>query len=359
MAAKLTKSRRKLTSLGKVVLLTTVLSLAAAWNTGTNLYYLVFSGLASFLVVSWFSVRWTMRHLAVRRNCPGATHCGAPFSIGVTVENRSKFLPALFMSVEPVQDHFSIGSGYAPAIPAGAMAELTLRAVYEKRGVYTLTPMRFVSTFPFGLIACWRELKDHLEIVVYPPIVPARIAMAEQAAYIRPVRVRTNEIGDEFHSLRDYVLGDDLRFVAWRASARIGRLLVREFGYTSSRTVLFAFDSRYDPNVTDFSENFEEAVITIASLASTLLARQYKVAILTADSRLKMGEGNGHLLRALDLLARVQPAPADAPDAFSEAEGLDDARGAVHILVSPDPSQWGMRTPTGAHILDPREVIHA
>jgi uncharacterized protein (DUF58 family) len=49
--------------------------------------------------------------------------------------------------------------------------------------------------------------------------------------------------GREFDRLRDYVLGDEFRDVAWKASARHGRLIVREFRLDRSQDVLLCLDS--------------------------------------------------------------------------------------------------------------------
>ncbi len=48
--------------------------------------------------------------------------------------------------------------------------------------------------------------------------------------------------GREFDRLRDYVLGDDLRDVAWKSSARHGRLIVQEFRLDRSQDVLVCLD---------------------------------------------------------------------------------------------------------------------
>lgn len=35
--------------------------------------------------------------------------------------------------------------------------------------------------------------------------------------------------GFEFHQLRDYVQGDDIRYIDWKASARSSKMLVRQY----------------------------------------------------------------------------------------------------------------------------------
>ncbi len=48
--------------------------------------------------------------------------------------------------------------------------------------------------------------------------------------------------GFEFNQIRDYQMGDDVRFIDWRASARTNKLLVREYIEERSRTVIVLLD---------------------------------------------------------------------------------------------------------------------
>lgn len=48
--------------------------------------------------------------------------------------------------------------------------------------------------------------------------------------------------GIEFHQIRDYQTGDDVRFIDWRGSARLGKLLIKECLQERNRTVIVAVD---------------------------------------------------------------------------------------------------------------------
>ncbi|HTM06002.1 MAG TPA: DUF58 domain-containing protein [Patescibacteria group bacterium] len=55
-------------------------------------------------------------------------------------------------------------------------------------------------------------------------------------------RSSTKGMGFDFEALRDYAIGDDIRFVDWRASSRASSLLVREFRQDQLKTVLLVVD---------------------------------------------------------------------------------------------------------------------
>ena len=348
--------RWRLCRAGYVIILIALLTLLAAWNTGTNLFYILFAGLASVLLVSFALARRSLRRLVTSREAPEAVHRGAPFGVTVRIENHRRILPAVSVRLEYV-DKPGESAGYVLAIPPRKAAVLRLKECFERRGVFRLGGMDLVSSFPFGLIEARKRIEQGPEVVVYPRILPARTAMVERSAVAGVVTRRSHGDGDEFFSLRDYVRGDDLRHAAWRPSARLGKLLMKEFALETSRSVLFIMDSRYRPDLDGFVEDFEEAIEVAASLAVTLLNRQYNVSVITPDGFVPEDRGMAQVLRLLDFFARMEPARPEAPDPFDHGSVADTKR-AICLFVSPDRSQWGRRLTGGAHILSPSEVVH-
>lgn len=367
MSNKSFRTRRKFRLAGYIFVLIMMLVLLAAWNTGTNLFYLLFGAIASFIVVSLATSGLSLRKIHLKREAPAAVYRGARFSTLVRLENRSAGLPAISVRAEKARmDNGQLAEeedesrfvGYVLSLPAGKTAILRTSELYERRGVYPLPDIVLVTSFPFGLIECRRRISDDGEIVVYPRVLPARTALIEQAeGRADLLKTRIGE-GDEFFSLREYVPGDDIRRVAWKASARSSTLLVRDLERQTSRIVLFTFDTRWRPDIDDFAVHFESAIEVVASLAFTLLARQYTVAMVTADDSLTEGEGHAHFIKLLEKLARLEPAAPDAPNPF--ATELSDARGITNLYVTADPTMWGRREEAaGVFVIDPREVIRA
>jgi uncharacterized protein (DUF58 family) len=48
--------------------------------------------------------------------------------------------------------------------------------------------------------------------------------------------------GLEFDQLRDYQIGDDVRFIDWNSSARMNKVLVKQFYEERNRTIIIALD---------------------------------------------------------------------------------------------------------------------
>ena len=72
----------------------------AAWNTGNNLLFLVFSVLTSSLFVAWTAARVSLRDLVVSARFPDHIFAGEPAPVIVTVHNTKRVLPSFSVVVE-------------------------------------------------------------------------------------------------------------------------------------------------------------------------------------------------------------------------------------------------------------------
>ena len=106
-----------------------------------------------------------------------------------------------------------------------------------QRGWQMLPRLRLASEYPFGLFHVWSWLNPEFSALIYPRLEanapPLPLAGAETPS--RTVRMS----GDELASLREYRPDDPQRNIAWKASARHDRLMVKEFELRRGReTVL-------------------------------------------------------------------------------------------------------------------------
>ena len=80
--------------------------------------------------------------------------------------------------------------------------------------------------------------------------------------------------------MREYVPGDDLRRIVWRASARTGKIMVREAeqGITDKITIILDTDrGSHSRDGEGLSESFETGVRVAASLAVRHLREGYEI----------------------------------------------------------------------------------
>lgn len=330
----------------------------AAFNTGENLLYLLAAFAIGFPIFAALISTLAFRGLVVTVDAPEAVHRNEPFTILVRVLNRRRWWPVLSICAA-YDDDESVTLAYVPTLAPGLAADLRLERSFPRRGVHMLPGVRLSSGFPMGLFERIRTYNGQSEVVVYP-----RVHRIDRSALERlddsGNRPRpTLASGDEFYALREYVPGDDIRFISWRVSARLGELIVRELEPGSLRSVVLIVDTRGIPNSVETDDQFELAIELAASLAVAFLDRQYSVALITPQGVVPLGQGEGHITRALDLLARVTAVPYESlGDEWYRASG--DLAGATKVCVATDPAQWGGAGLSGGiRVLDPEEVLHA
>lgn len=343
---------------GYAFAVTSVLVLMAAWNTGINLLFFIFGGLVSFLLVSLFASLIALRKIELQREVPYAVHRGAVFSLTISIRSKRKRSPAYSIRVEETSQR-DRSIAFITKLAAGESAVVRVKNAIEKRGVHKLSPLEMVCSFPFGLIERRKRIDDGAVVVVYPRISSVRTAALENAPGTGDTPQLARVDGTEYFSMREYAPGDDVRRIAWRASARLDSLIVKDLEQETTKNLTFLLDTREASGVSDFEDRFEDAVELVASLAATMLNRQYSVSIITPTTFLPDGEGKAQLLKVLDILARVQPLPDTATDVFSVANLYDAKRGAC-LFISANPQIWG-RTVAGGmgRVLDPREMLRA
>lgn len=358
MAMNLGKNRARLTRRGLVFVIINVILAVSAWNTAIYVYYIVLAATGAILIVSWFSPRRALALLAAERAAPQAVHRNTRFPMTIRLRNRSRWVPAVYVRIRlcnPLSTQVSL----IPAIAPNTEVAVRLTMQMDRRGVYPLPDIELAVSTPFGFIEARRVLRDGSEIVVYPRVRALRTSAFSEIQRLDNAPRRTLGEGGDFFSLRRYVPGDDLRKVAWRPSARANTLLVRELAAEASRDVVLVLDNRRARDSADFEDRFEGAVELAASLAVTLLHRQFNVAVFTLSRTLPLDHSAPHVLKVLDLLARLQPGPPDDPDPFQLVLEQTWLSGVRMLCVSPEEAQWGRTIRAGIRVLDPREVLYA
>ncbi len=87
-------------------------------------------------------------------------------------------------------------------------------------------------------------------------------------------------ISTDFREIRDYQTGDPMKLINWKATARIGRVLVNEFEREGKKTVLFVVDAREAMKIGIESESpYEHAMNLVASMAHRFLRKDYHMGL--------------------------------------------------------------------------------
>ena len=104
---------------------------------------------------------------------------------------------------------------------------LSVEVPTHRRGRQKCPRFRLITQYPLSLFRAWSWLRPEVECVVYPRAHPQPPQLPLPAHGEAPVSVQPDPDAD-FAGLRDYRIGDNLREIAWKPSARAGKLISRE-----------------------------------------------------------------------------------------------------------------------------------
>ena len=234
-----------------------------------------------------------------------------------------------------------IGTGVArfdaPSLGIGDSWDDIFIVPTPRRAILDVGPARTVRGDPLGLARREVISGERMELFVHPRIVRL---VGSTAGWLRDLEGRTtNDLSPSdvaFHTLREYVPGDDRRHVHWRTSARLGRLMVRQYVDTRRSHLGLVLSTDLADYATD--DEFELAVSIVGSLGVGALADDQTVTVTTGGKPLPAVNGQ-RLLDGLSGLERGRGA-GDVRDLVKRSIPL--VRGASVVALvggsSMDPS---------------------
>jgi uncharacterized protein (DUF58 family) len=255
------------------------------------------------------AVLWTLPSpkLAVRRDiAPVRVARGEP-AVGVLhVTNEGRAVRGL--SARDAAGSADVAVD-VPRLRSGGSRSVTYRLPTERRGEIPVGPLRLVRADPLRLARRVREYGTPRTLLVRPRTVPLALLPSGRAHHLEgPTSDRSPAGTATFHALREYVIGDELRHVHWKSSARTGTLMVRQLVDASLPTTTVVLEAR--PESWPEPDDFELAVDAAASVAAGAASASFPVRVLTgagpvADTR----GGPGDVEVLLDRLTAVAPEP--------------------------------------------------
>ena len=285
---------------------------AAAMNSGLNLLFLVFGMMLFLILASGVLSELGLRNLEVTRKVPKAVFAGRPFLVLLSVKNAKKRIPTYSLEVEDVADGRPVERRcFFLKLPGGRKQEAAYRHRLAKRGVHHLNAFRLATRFPFGLIRKSRDIEAPLELLVFPAvrqISKKRLAQTMGSPVVGPGASRPSRAG-EFAGLRAYQPGDDPRDIHWRASARQGRMLAREWEEEAGQRVLIWLRT---PDVKPNDDLWEDTISEAASYATAFLEQGIATGLKSPRGNISTGLGakqKNRILRELALLPKARQMP--------------------------------------------------
>ncbi len=256
----------RLTRAGIGLLVVVVICLILGRTFGlTEMFYLAGMGLVAMVVAAITTLSARLELAVGRVASPSRLRVGTPARVDLSLSNRSRRRTPVLHLRDQVQNSAGAALILAP-IAANGSAQVAYRLPTRQRGSLNIGPLDLRIGDPLGLTTSVVRASDQVTLVVYPELLDLGVLHAtaghDPTADQQPVRSLATG-GDEFFALRPYVVGDELRRVHWRASARTGELVVKQEERPRTGRVTVILDQRYE----SYTEaGFERAVSATLSV---------------------------------------------------------------------------------------------
>jgi uncharacterized protein (DUF58 family) len=318
----------RVTREGWIYILGIVLVALAAINTGNNLLFLILASLIASILMSGILSSITLAGVELKLDLPEHIFAGQTVRANVELENEKLSLPSFSLRVEATKKKGQEAAAlletpvYFPYLPRQQSVKQRVPLLFPQRGLYRQEAFRIVTRFPFGFLQKARRLDLATEALVYPPVAASSEFLEVLPGLQGAMESYTKGRGQDLYALRGYLPTDSARHVHWKASARLGELMVREFAREDDCRVLLVFDPQ-SPAAKSASgqekERFERAVTFCAALAWNFHERGAMLEFRSVDAATPLGPASEHIFGILRHLALVQPvAPNSRPELLSE-----------------------------------------
>jgi uncharacterized protein (DUF58 family) len=320
----------RITFEGWIYLLAIILVALTALNTGNNLLFLILASLIAIVLMSGILSSVTLSGVAMRLELPEHIFAGQAVRAMVELENEKLTLPSFSLRVEAATAKGAPPAPmlatpvYFPYLPRQERVQQIVPMTFPRRGVYRQEAFRITTRFPFGFLQKSRRMDLSAEALVYPSVEPNAEYVEILPGIKGALESHAKGHGQDLYALREYVTTDSARHVHWKASARYGALMVREFAREEDFRVLLVLDphlpvdstSGVNSHDSEMTRRFDRAVTICASLAWHFYERSSFLQFRTAGIETPLAATEEIIFDILRHLALVQPLPHDPHQAL-------------------------------------------
>ena len=191
---------------------------------------------------------------------PQEIYAGNQVPVRISMQNRRRFLPAFLIGL--TAERISV---LLPFTPGRGTSSLYTNVTFHKRGLHTIEDSFVFSVFPFNFFTRFKRLHRSYTITVLPSLKACDLASLYRKERKSRGERASEKIGydTDIISIREYVRGDPMKYIHWKATARTGKLKTKEYSSLSYQPVIIEFDRVL---VKDIEERISCVAYTIVQL---------------------------------------------------------------------------------------------
>lgn len=353
--------------LGLIAAVLFVIAVVNDWSTPDRLIVT----LLIVLILAWIWTRLSLQRLGLTRSLTSdRVRAGEWVTEELTLTNYA-LLPKLWIEVRDLSSLPGHQAGRVVHLGSRSASTWSATTRCERRGRYRLGPIAMSSGDAFGLFELRKMIPAMHELIVYPPQVDVSdipMPMANMSGG-RASRVNPSLAAHQISGIREYSAGDPLNRISWNATARLGRMMVKEFDPEPTSDIWILLDlnesddagrephngsvRNAEPSV---DEELEYALAVAGSLAEQCLADGRKVGLIVNRSmpiRLDADNSQRQWFRVFETLAVASSFGHRSLFEAIQAESRRFSRNSGLIVITSSTSQDWV---AAAHSLVQRQV---
>lgn len=312
-----------LTNRGGVVIVSGVFCLAFGFSTVN--YYLVLLGiflvLGSVISMPYFELAVDLDNIEITRTIDKEKVFSEDFIfVTVTVKNKGRLRIDYLEVFDTYPEIFTLVLGKSimtTRLDPGEEKVFSYVLQCRRRGTHKIGPVKLVVHDRLGLHFEQKVFEIYTELLIYPSYQDIRKleAMGGRRTLGRIFGVHKTKqkgMGTEFFGIRNYFPMDEYRRIDWKATAKTGGIMVREFGTEKNIKILILLDTSMSmggglPDNTKLDYSIRAAVL----LAKLALERRDEVGVVAFSNKVhsyvKPGMGKEYFYKILEALANLEP----------------------------------------------------
>jgi uncharacterized protein (DUF58 family) len=211
------------TRLGWLFAVTLAILLIGSINYALSLGFALTFLLAGTALAAMVHTARNLSRMAVSAGRAEPVFAGETAQFRLYLDSRGEFdRPSILVR------HLGSGAQLVLDVPAGGIAEVVLGVPAQRRGWLELGRVMLETRFPLGIFRAWSYVEPAARCLIYPR--PERAPLPPESGESATGALRSPTPGnDDYSGLRTYQFSDSPRHVAWKAVARTGDMLTKQF----------------------------------------------------------------------------------------------------------------------------------
>ncbi len=281
-------------SLGKLLLIPALMSLTVFVSEDFIAAVVVLDGIVGLVALADLASLIGSKRFRALRQCGHICSIGERHGVILEIENLGKMSRKVRLK-DDHPDTFEVEpSEFEIVVPGMRKAELSYQMIPKRRGTYSFHQIYALASSRLGLWQRQMTWPYLTTVRVYPDIRQiGRYTVLARRDRLSTIGVRSSRrlgTDNEFERLRDYVEGDEPRFIDWRSTARRDKLTVRAHQLNQSQRIIFMIDCgrMMAGNTGDGLSPLDHAFNAMLLLSHVALLRGDQVGLMAFSDRIRV-----------------------------------------------------------------------